>query len=84
MDKARRAKMEAAGWKVGDTQVVLELRDADMALIEIKIAAAEGVTEQRKALNLTQAQVADVLGPSQSRVAKMKAADPSVSFDLLI
>jgi len=84
MDKKVRERLEAAGWKVGDTQEFLELSDAEMALIEVKIAAADGVRERRKALNLTQAQVADLIGSSQSRVAKMEAADPTVSLDLLI
>jgi transcriptional regulator with XRE-family HTH domain len=32
----------------------------------------------------TQTEVADLIGSSQSRVAKMEAGDPSVSVDLLI
>jgi transcriptional regulator with XRE-family HTH domain len=32
----------------------------------------------------TQTQVADLIGSSQSRVAKMEAGDPTVSVDLLI
>jgi transcriptional regulator with XRE-family HTH domain len=33
---------------------------------------------------LTQAELARLLGSSQSRVAKMEAADPSVSIDLMV
>lgn len=84
MKKSTKARLEKAGWTVGSTQGFLELSDAEMALIEVKIAAADGLRERRLALKLTQAQVADLIGSSQSRVAKMEAADPSVSLDLLI
>jgi len=38
----------------------------------------------REELNLTQVEVAARLKTSQSRVAKMEKADPSVSADLLL
>ena len=84
MDKATKAKLENAGWKVGSAQEFLELSEAEMALIEVKIAAADGLRAKRKELHLTQKQVADLIGSSQSRVAKMEAADPTVSLDLLV
>jgi len=36
------------------------------------------------AMHLTQTEVAEAIGSSQSRVAKMEAGDPSVSMDLLV
>jgi transcriptional regulator with XRE-family HTH domain len=33
---------------------------------------------------MTQAQLAERLGSSQSRIAKIEAADPSVSIDLML
>ena len=84
MDKAVRRKLERAGWKVGTTQDFLDLSDDDIALIDLKIAAAHGVREKRKELGLTQTQLANLIGSSQSRVAKMEATDPSVSLDLLV
>jgi len=84
MDKTTKAKLEKAGWKVGTTQEFLELSDADMALIEMKISAADGLRSKREELNLTQTQLANLIGSSQSRVAKMEAADPTVSLDLLV
>jgi DNA-binding XRE family transcriptional regulator len=84
MDKTTKAKLEKAGWKVGSTQEFLELSDADMALIEMKISAADGLRSKREELNLTQTQLANLIGSSQSRVAKMEAADPTVSLDLLV
>ena len=55
-----------------------------MALIELKIAAADGLKAKRQELQLTQTQLANLIGSSQSRVAKMEAADPTVSLDLLV
>jgi transcriptional regulator with XRE-family HTH domain len=42
------------------------------------------VKEKRQKLHLTQVQVAARLNTSQSRVAKMEKADPTVSADLLL
>ena len=50
----------------------------------MKLALAEGVRELRLDASLTQSGVAELIGSSQSRVAKMEAADPTVSLDLLI
>jgi predicted XRE-type DNA-binding protein len=52
--------------------------------VEIKLALATSLRELRRQKRLTQAQVAEKLESSQSRVAKMEAADPTVSLDLLV
>lgn len=84
MDKARKARLEAAGWKIGDTKDFLGLADAEAEFIEMKLALAADVRARRVARHLNQTQVAKLIGSSQSRVAKMEAADESVSIDLLI
>ena len=84
MDKKTKKKLEAAGWKVGDAQDFLDLSDAESAFIDMKLALAEDLRSRRVARHLNQTQVARIVGSSQSRVAKMEAADPSVSIDLLI
>ena len=84
MDEKTRTKLEAAGWKTGDAQDFLGLSDAEAAFIEMKLALAEDLRALRKERHLNQTQVARIVGSSQSRVAKMEAADPSVSIDLLI
>ncbi len=84
MDKATRKKLERAGWKVGSTQEFLDLSDADMAMIDLKISAGSALREKRTELGLTQTQLADLIGSSQSRIAKMEVSDPSVSLDLLV
>lgn len=80
----KRRKLEQAGWAVGDGGHFLELLPAERQFVEVKLALASAVRRRREHLGLTQLQVAERLGSSQSRVAKMEAADRSVSTDLLL
>lgn len=81
MDSKSQKWLEAGRWTVGDTQDFLELDKAEIEFIEMKIAVAEDLRARRLARHLSQTQVAKIVGSSQSRVAKMEAADPSVSLD---
>ena len=84
MDKAKRVRLEKAGWKVGTTKEFLELSQGEAAYIELKFNLAKAFSEKRKSLGLSQIAVAKRIKSSQSRVAKMEAGDPSVSIDLLV
>jgi DNA-binding XRE family transcriptional regulator len=84
MRKDKRERLEAAGWRVGNTSDFLGLTKEEAAFVEMKLALADSVRKRRQARRLTQTQLAKRIGSSQSRVAKMEAADPSVSLDLLI
>ena len=84
MDEKRRESLETRGWTVGDTQDFLGLTEEEAALIEIKLSLAKGLRRLRSEEALTQEEVASRIGSSQSRVAKMEAADSSVSLDLLV
>jgi len=84
MDARKRRRLEAAGWKVGTTQEFLGLTDEESAYVETKLRLAKALASRRTKRNLTQVKVAKLLNSSQSRVAKMEAADPSVTADLLI
>jgi predicted transcriptional regulator len=84
MDKTREARLRQAGWKVGSTEEFLELSDEEAAFVELKLALSDELRERRSELGLSQTELAERLGSSQSRVAKMEASDPSVSIDLLI
>ncbi len=77
-------KLEQAGWKVGSAAEFLGLTSAEEAFIELKLRLARSLRHYRVARTLTQAETARMLGSSQSRVAKMEAADSTVSVDLLI
>jgi DNA-binding XRE family transcriptional regulator len=84
MDDAKRARLEAAGWRSGNAEDFLELTPEEVALVEVKLALSDYMREIRVKHHWTQTQVAHRIGSSQSRVAKMEAADSSVSLDLII
>jgi len=84
MKQSNREKLEAQGWKVGGAQEFLGLSEQEVAYIEVKIALSNQLRERRRESGLTQEQLAEMTGSSQSRVAKMEAGDPSVSIDLLM
>lgn len=84
MDKARRAKLEAAGWAVGTPTDFLNLSSEDEAFIDMKVALAATLRRLRMEQHLTQLAAANRLQSSQSRVAKMERADKTVTVDLLI
>jgi DNA-binding XRE family transcriptional regulator len=84
MNERTRRRLEAAGARVTTVKEFLDLSEADMTFIEMKIALAKKLRECRRAAGLTQEQVAKRLGSSQSRVAKMEAGDPAVTMDLLV
>ncbi|HEV7487746.1 MAG TPA: helix-turn-helix transcriptional regulator [Thermoanaerobaculia bacterium] len=83
--KAEKAKKLAkAGWKIGDAKDFLELDASEAEFVEIKLGLAQRLRELREQQKWTQADLAGRLGSSQSRVAKMEAADSTVSVDLLV
>lgn len=84
MDKEKKARLEAHGWKVGSAEEFLGLTPEEAAYIELRLKLSDAVREYRKKRHLTQVQLAELLQSSQSRVAKVEAADESVSLDLLI
>ena len=84
MRTATRKKLEAAGWRVGDTKEFLDLSDAEEQLVEMKLAFAKILRVVRERHRLTQAELAKRVQSSQSRVAKMEAGDASISLDLIV
>jgi len=84
MKADKRRRLESKGWKVGSAQDFLDLTDEDVEYIELHLSLAALLRKRRSSLGYTQTELADLLGSSQSRVAKMEAGDPSVSVDLLI
>lgn len=84
METAKRKRLQAAGWREGTVAELLELTREEEIFIEVKLALARFLREVRSRRGLSQREAARLLGSSQSRVAKMEAADASVSLDLLI
>jgi ribosome-binding protein aMBF1 (putative translation factor) len=84
MDKTKRKRLEARGWRVGTASEFLRLSAEEAALIEMKVSLSQALRARREARGLSQVALAKRLRSSQSRVAKMEAADQTVSIDLLV
>lgn len=83
MDKNKRERLQAQGWKVGTVAEFLELTPEESALIEIKLALSRSLRDRRQA-RMTQAELAARIKSSQPRIAKAERGDRSVSMDLLV
>ncbi len=75
--------MEAAGFKVGSTDEFLGLTAQESAMVSLRLSLAEEVRRRRLRLHYSQAELARRIGSSQSRIAKLEAAESDVSLDLL-
>jgi DNA-binding XRE family transcriptional regulator len=84
MRATKQKRLESAGWRVGDAAEFLGLDDVESRLLDIKIALARLLRSTRARRRLTQFELAEKIGSSQSRVAKLEAGDPTVSMDLLV
>ena len=84
MSKSKLKRLKAAGWKVGTTKDFLGLTDQETALVEVKLSLIDALKRSRQKHRLSQIDLAQRIGSSQSRVAKIEAGDPSVSLDLIV
>ena len=82
VDKQKR--LEKAGWRVGDAADFLGMTEVEAQFLDIKLALARLLRATRTRRNLTQVELAELIGSSQSRIAKIEAGDPTVSIDLLL
>jgi ribosome-binding protein aMBF1 (putative translation factor) len=84
MDKTKQKRLEAKGWKLGSTREFLGLTAAEATLVDLKVSLSHALRARRQARGLSQVTLARRLRSSQSRVAKMEAADRTVSVELLL
>ncbi len=84
MKPGKQKKLEKAGWRIGSADEFLSLSPAESAYIEMKLALCDSVKLRRMKKRLSQNEFAKLISSSQSRVAKLEAGDPSVSFDLIM
>ncbi|MBX7125538.1 MAG: XRE family transcriptional regulator [Cyclobacteriaceae bacterium] len=84
MNTSKKKRLEANGWKVGSSAEFLNLTAEEAAYVEFKVALSKALLHLRKSRKLTQVDLALRINSSQSRVAKMEAADASVSLDLML
>ena len=79
MNKTKRSRLEARGWRVGSAKDFLGLSPEEAALVETRLTLSQALRLRRVAHGLTQGELARRLKSSQSRVAKMEAGDKTVS-----
>ena len=84
MYKHKKRRLEAIGWTIGEPAEFLAMTDAERTVVEMKVSLADTIRRERTRQKITQSQLGRLLGSSQSRVAKMEAADRSVTIDLLV
>ncbi len=84
MDEKKRERLEKAGWQVVSVKELLDLTDEETVYVELKVELSSALRRRRKQLRWSQEMLASRLHSSQSRVAKIESADPTVSLDLLI
>ncbi len=84
MNRMKQRRLEAAGWRVGMASGFLGLSPEETALVEMKVLLGQALRARRESHGISQLALAKRLKSSQSRVAKMEAADRTVSIDLLV
>ena len=84
MDSKKKKRLEAKGWVFGDAADLFGLTPEEARLIDLKLALRASIKEERVKQNITQTELANAMGSSQSRIAKMERGNPSVSVDLLL
>jgi transcriptional regulator with XRE-family HTH domain len=82
MKTSKRAQLKGHGWRAGSAAEFLDLTPEEAAFVETKLALSSYLRDRRTAQNVSQTVLAKRLKSSQSRVAKMEAADATVSIDL--
>lgn len=68
------------GWTEGTVQELLDLTDAEAAIVEMRLNLAERVRARRRAKGLTQADLAEKIHSTQPRVAKLEQAEGSLEM----
>ena len=67
-------------WREGSAKELLGLSDAEEVIVELRLRLADEVRRLRTARGLTQRDLAQRLGSSQSRVAFLEQADASAEL----
>jgi ribosome-binding protein aMBF1 (putative translation factor) len=83
MKPAKKLRLEDAGFKVASADEFLALTPEESALVALRLSLADEVRRRRLRLHCSQTELARRIGSSQSRIAKLEAAESDVSLDLL-
>jgi ribosome-binding protein aMBF1 (putative translation factor) len=84
MSAVLKKKLQNTDWQIGDAADFLQLTSQESALIEIRLSLAQAAKQSRVQHELSQTDLAKRMKSSQSRIAKIESADPSVSIDLMV
>ncbi len=85
MNEGERARLEAMGYAVVDDAADwLGLDEVERQLVDLRVRLGREVRRRRAEAGLTQDQMADLIGATQSRVAKLEGASEGVGLDLLM
>lgn len=84
MSTGKLKRLQAAGWKVGTAKDFLKLSREEAVLVELRLSLISAVKKSRLKHGISQIALAQRMGSSQSRVAKIEAGDPSISLDLIV
>jgi len=84
MDTKKKSKLKKLGGRVASVREFLGMTETEAAVVEIRVELAAAVREKRLAAGLTQAGLADMVGSTQSRIAKIEAADPQASLESMV
>ena len=85
MHRAKKARLEKKGWKVGTVQEFLGLSDEEAAYVEVRLRLATALRKRRQRAAPEPDGAWPVASVPVSRGSRRwRPADPSVSLDLLI
>jgi DNA-binding XRE family transcriptional regulator len=84
MSNLLKKKLQGTDWQIGEAADFLQLSTEESALIDIRLALAQAAKQSRVEHDLSQTELAKRMKSSQSRIAKIEAADASVSIDLMV
>ena len=68
------------GWTEGSVEELLGLTPEESAIVEMRVRLAERVRERRRAKRMTQRELAERIGSTQPRVAKLEQAGASIEM----
>ncbi|WP_422931436.1 transcriptional regulator [Singulisphaera sp. PoT] len=83
MDKARRERLEARGFKVGDAADFLELSRGERVLLDLRMTITRRIRSLRQGLGLSPGEAAGRMGSTEAEYARIEACSPEVSLDRL-
>src|SRR5262245_6437574 len=83
MKEAKRKKLEAAGFRIGDAEDFLDLSPEERELVDLRLRVSRMVRALRVRKNITQKELAARIKSNQSRVAKLESGAGDVSLDLM-